>query len=108
MAHGPHQVFDTMRRAVSDYQSEWGEYRRLRNWFLALTLGGVGVFALFFAFPKMFNAFKAGFVLAGVWFILYLYAHIRLSSWRCPRCGNTCTRFTERVHYRLTCLGSRR
>jgi hypothetical protein len=76
-----------MRLPVSDYQSAWRDYRLLRNWCLALSLGGVGVFVLFLAFSKLFNPFKPGFVLAGAWFILYLYVYIRLSSWKCPRCG---------------------
>jgi hypothetical protein len=87
MAHNPYQPFGTIRRAVSDYQSAWREYRLLTNWFLALSPGGVGVSVLLVAFSKLFNPFKPGFVLAAAWLILYSYLFIRLSAWRCPRCG---------------------
>jgi hypothetical protein len=77
-------VFDTIRRAVSDYQSEWREYRRLLYWFLACVLAALPFFALILAFPKLHDRW---YVAASVWLIPFFYVFMRLNLWKCPRCG---------------------
>lgn len=83
-----HTKMSTRGDLVDGYEEDWREYRRARNAFLLVFLTyvpvcfGVGVISV-----KLLGIFTPGFVVAAIWMILFLFNGIRLSTWRCPRCG---------------------
>ena len=73
---------------MAGYEQNWNEYRRLRNTFFLVFLGGVPVFLLVsFVSEKLLHTTAPASVLAVVWFVLFIIYGIRLQLWRCPRCG---------------------
>jgi hypothetical protein len=74
----------------TDYQSAWDDYRRRRRWFLAALLGGFFFVAILAQLIHKVYPAAASWVmpiLGPAWFIAFLVVSIRLSSFRCPRCG---------------------
>jgi Zn ribbon nucleic-acid-binding protein len=72
---------------MASYQQNWKEYKRLRNTFIVLLLGGVPVFALVGMLSvKLFHSATPASVVAILWFALFFFNGIRLQLWRCPRC----------------------
>jgi hypothetical protein len=64
------------------------EYKRIRNTFLLVFMTYVPVcFAVGVASLKLLGTFTPGFVVAGLWMILFLFNGVRLNTWPCPRCG---------------------
>ena len=68
------------------YRRKWALYRRLRNWFWALTLGSVpATYALVWGFRKLnMELTFAPLILIFIW----AFVGIRLNYLECPRCGN--------------------
>jgi|SRR5580658_6916637 hypothetical protein len=73
---------------TNGYEENWREYKRIRNTFLLVFITYVPVcFAVGVASMKLLGTFAPGFVVAGLWMILFLFNGVRLNTWRCPRCG---------------------
>jgi hypothetical protein len=73
---------------VSGYEGDWREYKRIRNTFLLVFVTHVPVcFTVAVISGKLLGTFAPAFIVAGLWLILALFSGVRLSIWRCPRCG---------------------
>ena len=73
---------------VNEYEEDWREYKRIRNMFFLVFVTYVPVsFAVGVVSAKLLGTFTPGFVVAGLWMILFLFNGIRLNTWRCPHCG---------------------
>jgi hypothetical protein len=71
-----------------EYTKNWQRYRKLRNLFFAIWIGyipAVGVFTMLVS--KAFGTVTPGFVFAGMWMVMFAVTGVRLSTWKCPRCG---------------------
>ena len=87
----PFQIYDMTSDShllPNDYQDCWQRYKKLRNLFWIVWLGYVPVVGMLSVLVLwFFGTFVPGFVFAGLWMLMFLVVHIRLSGWPCPRCG---------------------
>jgi hypothetical protein len=73
---------------MAGFEQKWKEYKRLRNTFLLIVLGGAPIFALGAVLSeKLFHTTAPASVIAVVWFAAFFFNGVRLQLWRCPRCG---------------------
>lgn len=84
---------------MEDYEREWQEYKRYRNFlwyvFVSYVPGAIMIGWLGF---KLFGNFIPGYVAAIVWMGAFLFAGVRLNTWRCPWCGEW---FSQTYWYHL-------
>jgi hypothetical protein len=82
------QSGDTPLLNMSNFDKEWGEYRKRRNLLLFAFLGYVPIVSAFaFLSFKFFHTDVPAFVFAFGWMAFFLVAGIHLNCWPCPRCG---------------------
>jgi hypothetical protein len=84
-----------------EYQQEWEEYRKWRNYEpLSFLLGIAGIISitLFFKLLGAESIIFAWIILSIVlgWAILFLYVIGKFHNWRCPNCGE---RFYEKSFF---------
>lgn len=72
----------------NEYTENWQRYKRLRNQSFALWFAYIpAVYVFTMLVSKAFGTFLPSFVFAGVWMLVMVTNGVRLSFWRCPRCG---------------------
>jgi hypothetical protein len=72
------------------YAEQWQRYRRLRTTALVLAIGFLPwSFVVMLTAAKLQPPMQSYLILAGVggWLVGFWFAGMRLSFWRCPRCG---------------------
>ena len=70
------------------YEEQWEAYRHTRNlWILTLVTFVPAALTAGALSSKVQGAFDVGFMVAGVWVLLFVYFGFRLNTWPCPRCG---------------------
>ena len=73
---------------MGNYERDWQKYKRIRNQFWLIFAGYVPVgFVVAFVSLRLFHTFVPGFAFAIAWIASFLVAGLRVSMWRCPRCG---------------------
>jgi hypothetical protein len=77
-----------IQSATENYETEWIEYRRMRNTGLLVWLGGVPLIgALQLGWGMLFHNGYLFSVLGSVWFLACIFYGLRYQLWRCPRCN---------------------
>jgi hypothetical protein len=76
------------------FASSWNDYRRRRRWFFGNWIGGffaIGALVGIGSNPLLDDL--AGFILCPGWLLCFAITSVRLSLFRCPRCGRcfSCT-----------------
>lgn len=72
----------------NDYQEAWHRYRTLRKLLFFVWLGYMPVgYVVMTLVPGPLGTVNPIFVFAGIWMAMFVIVGIRLSAWRCPRCG---------------------
>jgi len=71
-----------------DYTDAWRRYKKTRNlyWFVFLGYVPVMFVAAYFSL-WVFHNFSFAYAFAFAWAAAFLVTGVRLSAWRCPRCG---------------------
>jgi len=70
------------------YEAKWKDYKRRRLTFLVICVSYVpGGFFIGFEFQKLFRSEVSFYVVAIIWMIALVISGLRLTYWRCPRCG---------------------
>jgi len=72
------------------YESQWQEYRKRSKWFLWVFLTYVpGAATLGIITTKLLNTDSETpfIVIAIIWMVAFAVTGVRLSLWKCPRCG---------------------
>jgi hypothetical protein len=70
------------------YEDKWKDYKRRRLTFLVIFVFYVpGAFFIGFQLQKLFGSGVSFYVVAIIWMIALAISGLRLTYWRCPRCG---------------------
>jgi len=69
------------------YNNEWERYRRVRNTSILLWLGFLPAVWILHSFSGIANSEPIIGVLMAIYFLVWVAWGIRVSLFRCPRCG---------------------
>jgi hypothetical protein len=73
----------------SDFDYAWNDYRRRRIWFFVIWLGGIPVsIVLSGSLMSLFHSDLPFYFVGGGYLLAFLAASLRLSLFKCPRCGH--------------------
>jgi hypothetical protein len=73
----------------SHFAFAWDDYRRRRRWFFGVWLGGIPVFVvLSMSLIALLHSDLPFYFVGGAYMLAFVIASLRLSFFRCPRCGH--------------------
>ena len=71
------------------YEDAWRDYRRIRLIFWAVFISYVpGASFIGILLQKLFNSEIPVYFVAATWMVAFLVSGLRLTFWKCPRCGD--------------------
>ena len=74
---------------MSEYVTQWQDYRRSRNLLFFAFFGYIPAGAVFYVVTmQLFHSDRFLLPFAICWMAFSAFAFIRFSAFRCPRCGN--------------------
>ena len=74
---------------MSEYVTQWQDYRRSRNLLFFAFFGYIPACAVFYVVTmQLFHSDRFILPFAICWMAFSAFAFIRFSAFRCPRCGN--------------------
>src|SRR6266404_4078074 len=75
---------------ADEHREQWEKYRRLWIYWVAIFAGFVPVvMGLTIASSKILHTDAAFPYIGGFWAALWIFSGLRISAWRCPRCGKS-------------------